>query len=429
MATIFRKLSPKEDKQSGKHEILIRFKQGNKIDQRAKSNIFIAPKYWNDGIVIKERIQTPETVYHTEAKERLNNIEDYLSKAFLDADKTNFPQGWVQEQIDRFNFPERFIAADAQEQKPDTLFEHIEKFIEAAPQRKDKETGKFLAYNNIQQYRATYKHLIAFAKSKRKKDFEFENIDQKFYDAFVTYLQGLGFTANSVGKHIRILKLMLNEAPRELREAANYDKFHVFTEDVDTVYLNEAELQQLKDTDFGDAHYLDRVRDWFLLLCWTGCRFSDLSKVMQTDIKDGFITFRQQKTNNKVTIPLHPVVLDILEKYHYQMPEAISNQRFNEYIKEAAKRAGIDSLESETKTVGGERTTKAHPKYKLISSHTGRRSFATNMYKRGLPSLMIMSVTAHRTEKSFLRYIRVTQSEHAEMMKQEWAKMYIGISV
>jgi integrase len=166
------------------------------------------------------------------------------------------------------------------------------------------------------------------------------------------------------------------------------------------------------------------VRDWFLLLAWTGCRFSDLEKVVKTDIKDGFITFRQQKTKHKVTIPLHPVVLDILEKYNYDLPPVITNQRFNEYIKDAAKMAEINAVETTTKTAGGKLTTEKFEKWEQISSHTGRRSFCTNMYKRGLQTLMIMSISGHRTEKSFLKYIKVRQEEHAEMMEQAWDKMY-----
>ncbi len=155
-----------------------------------------------------------------------------------------------------------------------------------------------------------------------------------------------------------------------------------------------------------------------------GCRFSDLEKVGKTDIKDGFITFRQQKTNAKVTIPLHPVVLEILDKYDFNLPEPISNQRFNEYIKEAAQMAGIDTPETITRTVGNALKSETYPKYQLISSHTGRRSFCTNQYKRGLPTLMIMSISGHKTEKSFLKYIKVTQTEHASMMKKAWADMY-----
>ena len=102
----------------------------------------------------------------------------------------------------------------------------------------------------------------------------------------------------------------------------------------------------------------------------------------------------------------------------------ISNQRFNEYIKEVGELSGISNIESITITKGGKLITEKYPKWQLISSHTGRRSFCTNMYKRGLPTLMIMSISGHKTEKSFLKYIKVKQSEHAEMMKEEWAKIY-----
>ena len=195
-------------------------------------------------------------------------------------------------------------------------------------------------------------------------------------------------------------------------------------EAIDTIYLNESELQQLKDTDLSKKPYLDRVRDWFLLLAWTGCRFSDLGKITKADINDEYITFRQQKTNNRVKIPLHPVVIEILEKYKYNLPAEITNQRFNEYIKEAAKMAGINATETTTKTIGGKRTTEKFEKWQQISSHTGRRSFCTNMYRRGLPTLMIRSISGHETEKAFFTYIKVKQEEHAERMKAEWDKMY-----
>jgi integrase len=113
-----------------------------------------------------------------------------------------------------------------------------------------------------------------------------------------------------------------------------------------------------------------------------------------------------------------------LEKYDYNLPSEISNQRFNEYIKEACRLAGITGIETMTRTVGGELVTDKFEKWEHVSSHTGRRSFCTNMYKRGLPTLMIMSISGHRTEKSFLKYIKVKQNEHAEMMKKEWENMY-----
>ena len=255
---------------------------------------------------------------------------------------------------------------------------------------------------------------------------QFDEINQKFYDKFVAFLQAKNFTQNSVGKHIRVFKLMMNEAQAKgvCSIPSLQSVFYGFIEDIDTIYLNETELQQLKDTDFSKTPHLDRVRDWFLLLAWSGCRFSDLSKVAKTDIKDGFITFRQQKTNNKVTIPLHPVVTEILEKYNYNLPTEISNQKFNEYIKEVCQKAEINSHETTTRTIGGKFTTETFEKWQLVTSHTGRRSFCTNMYKRGLPTLMIMSVSGHKTEKAFLKYIKIKQDEHATLMAQKWAEMY-----
>jgi len=121
---------------------------------------------------------------------------------------------------------------------------------------------------------------------------------------------------------------------------------------------------------------------------------------------------------------LHPVVKEILQEYNYNMPEAISNQKFNDYIKDACKLAQIHSIESFTRTVGGMLITETKPKYDLISSHTCRRSFCTNMYLLGLDSLMIRSISGHRTEKSFLKYIKVSQQQHAEMMAKKWSEIY-----
>jgi integrase len=277
----------------------------------------------------------------------------------------------------------------------------------------------------INQYKATEKNLKEYAKSIGKADFEFSDINQSFYDGFVDFLQKKSFTINTVGTYIKVLKTFLNDAKTQgYNRNSDYSSFHVFEEEIDNIYLNENELQQLKDTDFSKIPHLALVRDWFLLLAWTGSRFSDLEKISRTDIQDDFISFRQQKTNTKVVIPLHPVVLEILEKYGFNMPAPINNQRFNECIKEVCKIAGLNTKETMTRTVGGKLVTKKFEKWEHTSSHTGRRSFCTNMYKRGLPTLMIMSISGHKTESAFLKYIKVKQHEHAEMMKKKKKNIY-----
>ena len=428
MATIWAyiKISNKSRAEEEKKlkSLIFRIRHAKEFEATYTSNLKIRAKDWDKeaqqvrasfDIDKKKRLEFNKQVL--EIKEAILSILNPLNSYDYITSK------WLNEEITKIIYPGNNLPL--QEEKPESLLKWVKIFVEQAPNRKDKVTGRLLVNNNVQQYKATQKHLNDFVKQKRKKDFLFKDLDQKFYDAFVEYLQGLGFTANSVGKHIRILKLMLNEATKlGFNTSTDYTAFYVFNEEVDTIYITEEELSILKEADLTSTPYLDRVRDWFLLLAWTGCRFSDLEKIGKTDIKDGFITFRQQKTNTKVTIPLHPVVSEILQKYEYQLPAPITNQRFNEYIKEVARRAKIDNKEAVTRTIGGKLQTITQPKYELISSHTGRRSFCTNMYKRGLPTLMIMSISGHKTEKSFLKYIKVKQEEHAQMMAKAWQEMY-----
>ncbi len=420
MATISYYLSSKIDKTLSKSQILLRLVYGNGMALRAKTRIFISPERWkDDGIYIPSRLQTKEQKELLKSQNQLNELRSVILDAAITIPKEQFSRQCLDEVIDKFYFPDKYKLI---KEKPNTLFEYINEFIKTAHLRKDKDTGRILSKNSLQQYLATYKHLQSFATKKKKKDFDFEDVNTKFYEDFVSYLQGLGFTNNSIGKHIKVLKTFINEAPISLKNKADLSKFKVFTEDIDTVFLDEQELQNLCSCNLTGR--LAKVRDWFLLLAWTGCRYSDSEKISNTDIKDGFITFRQQKTNEKVTIPIHPAVIEVLEKYNYQMPKPLSNQRFNEYIKEVAKVAGIDQMETITKTVGGILTSTQVPKYSLIGSHTGRRSFCTNMYLRGIPTYTIMAISGHRTEKSFLKYLRVSKEEHAKLMKQAWANMY-----
>lgn len=419
MATISYYLSSKIDKTLSKSQILLRLVYGNGMALRAKTRIFISPERWKDNRIIIPRLQTNEQKELLKSQKQLDDLQSIILDAAITIPKEQFSKQWLEQVIDKFYFPDKYKLI---KEKPNTLFEYINEFIKTAHLRKDKDTGRILSKNSLQQYLATYKHLQSFATKRKKKDFDFEDVNTKFYEGFVSYLQGLGFTNNSIGKHIKVLKTFINEAPITLKNKADLSKFKVFTEDIDTVFLDEQELQNLCSCNLTGR--LAKVRDWFLLLAWTGCRYSDSEKISNTDIKDGFITFRQQKTNEKVTIPIHPAVIEVLEKYNYQMPKPLSNQRFNEYIKEVAKVAGIDQMETITKTVGGILTSTQVPKYSLIGSHTGRRSFCTNMYLRGIPTYTIMAISGHRTEKSFLKYLRVSKEEHAKLMKQAWANMY-----
>jgi integrase len=436
-------------KKSSDVNVRFRLRDGRKMQLFYKSEITVKPSDWDSSTqAIKAKVLF-DNQKRAEFNKSINELKALVVELYnAQPIKDTLTSEWLEDAIDRKLNPIKYKSEEPEEEQPLKVIEFVDNFVSTAHLRKDKQTGRFLSPNTKKQYVTTAKHLKEFAAINKKKDFEFFEIDQKFYTNFVEYLQReiqavdengepvfnedktpklskQNFSQNSVGKYIRALKVMLNEATRNgINTQTAYNEFHVFNEDVDNVYLDEKELLVLKNADLKKTPHLERVRDWFLLLAWTGCRFSDLEKISRTDIKDGFITFRQQKTNTKVTIPLHPVVLEILEKYNFEMPNSITNQKFNDYIKDAAKAAKIESEEVITKTIGGVLKSITMPKYDLITSHTGRRSFCTNMYKRGLPTLMIMSISGHKTEKSFLKYIKVRQEEHAEMMAAKWKEFY-----
>lgn len=119
------------------------------------------------------------------------------------------------------------------------------------------------------------------------------------------------------------------------------------------------------------------------------------------------------------------MVRKVLEKYNYNIPTPISNQKFNEYIKAAVKLAGFNDTVQMSSTVRGKIEVNKLAKYEVVSSHTGRRSFCTNSYIQKIPTLYIMKASGHKTEKSFLKYIKMDEQQHAEKMAEEWNRLNV----
>jgi len=210
-----------------------------------------------------------------------------------------------------------------------------------------------------------------------------------------------------------------------------HKKFSFNEEETDHVYLTESELTKLFKLKISNKK-LDEVRDLFLFGAWVGLRFSDFSNVKLENIVqiegDYFIKMITQKTKELVIIPCNNVVLEIFEKYKDRtnlLPKTISNQKFNEYIKEVCKLAELDEK--------GRLASKPKSElYNLVSSHTARRSFATNYYLQGFPTIDLMKITGHKTEKSFLKYIRVSKLDTAMRLsahiKKRWNEKLIKLN-
>ena len=198
----------------------------------------------------------------------------------------------------------------------------------------------------------------------------------------------------------------------------------VLKEQTDAIYLTLEDLKDIELTDLTNKPHLDRVRDLFLIGCWTGVRFSDLKQIRQEGIEKDehgeFIEIRTQKTGNDVSIPILPTVRRIIDKYKGDLPKPLSNQKMNDYLKEVGELAGLNSQESKTLTKGGLRVTKTQSKFELVTTHTARRSFCTNNYLAGMDSISIMAISGHKSEREFLGYIKVTPREYANKIRAFW---------
>ena len=159
--------------------------------------------------------------------------------------------------------------------------------------------------------------------------------------------------------------------------------------------------------------------DIFLIGCYTGQRFSDYSRINSQYIKEvnggKIIDMIQKKTGEQVLIPVRPELEAILKKYNYNPPRT-HEQKVNERIKLVCKKAEINELIETEEIKGGLKVTQCIAKHLLIKTHTARRTGATLMFLAGIPTISIMKITGHKTEREFLKYIRVTKEETAQTL-------------
>ncbi|MCF0043628.1 site-specific integrase [Dyadobacter fanqingshengii] len=256
----------------------------------------------------------------------------------------------------------------------------------------------------------------------RGRSVDFDNIDLNFHKDFIRWLTNVKrYSSNSIGNQIKHIKAWMRAAHTEgLHTSRDYesDEFIKPKEETGAIYLSNAELDKLYLLDLSDNKKLDKVRDLFLIGCYTGLRYSDFTQLKIENIsEDGKrLIVTTQKTQSKIYIPINLQVKAILQKYHPSIPGVISNQKMNEYLKELAVKAELNHKVETSITKGGQRIAKFLEKSKLISTHTARRSFATNAYLAGLSTIDIMRITGHKTETSFMKYIKITGEETAIRM-------------
>ena len=433
MASIELSLAKRKDKVSGRHEVLLRFYHGKLIDKQTRTNIYILndPAYWDGSKMVDTRRMADEKRnYHRDQKVKLEDLCRFVEEEWQRLDKIEVPKDWLKTTIDKFNHPEKYVAVEEgpEEKKPMMLREAVDAFIEGAPSRiqeNGNHKGQPVSHRTILQYNQMKRYLFEYLDFAKMGDIPVRDLDKKFYDGYVSFLNFKGFKLNTIGKHIKNVKAVINWLPLSERMECEFvapRKCKKLSEEVDNVYLSTEELHAIETVELEHAFH-DKVRDQFILLAWTGCRYSDLDKLADPkSIERGYFEFEQMKTGTKVCIPIFEPVKRIFQKYNGELPPVISNQKFNSFLKEICQMAGITEDTSITHTIAGRRIKEYFPKYELVSAHTARRSFATNLFESGAPALVIMQITGHKTEKAFLSYIKTDPETYARMLLTQWNK-------
>jgi len=386
----------------------------------------INPKFWDNKT--KRAKQSVKFREHPEFNERLNRISSQIQtiyRNYLNDHNNKVPNPENLKLI----LDKELKKIEPKTEKEKSFFPFFENLINQSVNggRVQPTSGKPYSKATIQVYKNTFRRLKEF-QATRKRIIDFNTIDIDFYTDFTEYLsKRLNLATNTIGKDIKTIKTILNEATeRGINTNLQFKsrKFSSTSEQTDSIYLSEIELSEIEDLDLSNNQRLNNVRDLFLVGCYTGLRFSDFSILKPDQMKNGFIEIKEQtKTGNPVVIPIHPVVSRITKKHNGELPRAITNQKFNDYLKEIG--IMVQSLHTPfetTITKGGLKILKRLNKYELLTTHTARRSFATNEYLNGTPTITIMAITGHRTEKAFLRYIKLNPTDHAQLLKLHWEK-------
>ena len=309
--------------------------------------------------------------------------------------------------------------------------------------------GRNYAKATVRSIKQAMKQFENF-QTEMQRTYDFKDIDMNFYYDYTSYLKNKKYSINSVGKCIKELKAIMNAAEVEGYHSNNAwkdKKFKGTRVEIDSIYLPQEDLDKMMAVDlskYEKGHTI--ARDIFMVGVWTAQRVSDYNNIKKGDFstltknvmreeddpaKPGekkawiekqeitYLNIRQKKTGAKVAIPCNTQLKAILEKYNYQLPH-LEDQVINRYIKEVAQAAGLTEMVEIETTKGGTPQKKKIEKYKLIHTHTARRTGATLMYLAGVDIYDIMKVTGHSSPAMLKKYIKADSLKVVEKLTDKY---------
>lgn len=400
--------------------IYVRFSNGRKFDLKKTTTILIDPENWNNNKgEVREKASFIEK---RNIKNRLIDLKAHIQKNFNDdfGKGAEINSNWLENTINTFL---------NQNESTDlsVLTEFYKHVIKNLPNKVFTNSITGASENTIKGYN-TVKNKISEYETSRKTKLKVHDVNLKFYNDFKHFLnQEQKLNLNTVGTYISNLKAVCNEAKEQgIKTHPDFEKksFRPTSEKTTFITLSENEIQTIFKHDFSKKPYLNNARNWLIIGIWTGARVSDLLKFNNSNIQNDFIEYTAKKTNQKIILPIHAQVKEVLNQNNGEFPSPISSQKFNDYIKKVCEDAGIKTLVKDTvntkiKKGVWRKQLKEAEKWNFVTSHICRRTFATVHYGK-LPTPVIMAITGHKTEKMFLRYIGKSAMDNAQVLNEFW---------
>ena len=278
--------------------------------------------------------------------------------------------------------------------------------------------------STFEKFAAVKNHLTNF-----REGLTFEFFDERGLNDYVGYLRDVKEMRNTtIGKQLSFLKWFLRWAYKKgVHQNNAYDSYKPKLKSTQKkiIFLTWNELNRLREFKIpSNKQALERVRDVFLFQCFTGLRYSDVFNLRRSDIKGDHIEVTTVKTSDSLIIELNNHSKAILDKYKDVAFEddkvlpVITNQKMNDYLKELAELAGIDEPVRQTYYRGNERIDEVTPKYALLGTHAGRRTFICNALALGIPPQVVMKWTGHSDYKAMKPYIDIADDIKANAMSK-----------
>ena len=367
-----------KDKNSKKETLILLALNYNNKRFKYSTKTSIKPSNWSN----KNCRVKAQASHSLEINKHLQKIEDSILETYHDLVAND---SLINSKILKSRLDVKLNRKDKED-----FFSYMKSYIDQKSELRDTTKRDYLqTYNTLREFEEHTGYIVSF-----------ESVNLDFYSRLQNYMiKTLNHSLNTFGKRIKTIKSIMNYATEiGVNKNLEYQKksFKVLSKKTNRIYLTKDEIIRLQKLKLSGS--LEMTRDAFILMCYLGIRYSDYRKINKNNISDNYLDITMQKTNEQVSIPIHPNALEIIKKWEYQLPQ-LSNVKLNKQIKEVCRSAEIDEL-----VIDRDKTCS---RYKLVTCHTARRSFATNGYLSDVPVRDLMRITGHKKETTFLNYVQV----------------------